>query len=80
MSLCGKGVCFDTGGYDLKPSAGMLRMKKDMGGAATVLGLARVIMEADLPVRLAVRIGCVENSVSGNAMRPLGRDAHARAA
>ena len=49
----------------------MLRMKKDMGGAATVLGLARMIMEADLPVRLAVRIGCVENSVSGTAMRPL---------
>jgi leucyl aminopeptidase len=71
ISLCGKGVCFDTGGYDLKPSAGMLRMKKDMAGAATVLGLARMIMEAQLPVRLAVRIGCVENSVSGSAMRPL---------
>lgn len=71
ISLCGKGVCFDTGGYDLKPSSGMLRMKKDMGGAATVLGLARMVMEADLPVRLAVRIGCVENSVSGTAMRPL---------
>lgn len=71
VSLCGKGVCFDTGGYDLKPSAGMLRMKKDMGGAATVLGLARMIMEADLPVRLEVRVGCVENSVSGTAMRPL---------
>jgi leucyl aminopeptidase len=70
LSLCGKGVCFDTGGYDLKPSAGMLRMKKDMGGAAHVLGLARMIMEADLPIRLAVRIGCVENSVSGDAMRP----------
>jgi leucyl aminopeptidase len=70
LSLCGKGVCFDTGGYDLKPSAGMLRMKKDMGGAAAVLGLARIVMEADLPVRLAVRIGCVENSVSGTAMRP----------
>jgi leucyl aminopeptidase len=70
LSLCGKGVCFDTGGYDLKPSAGMLRMKKDMGGAATVLGLARVVMEADLPIRLAVRVGCVENSVSGTAMRP----------
>jgi leucyl aminopeptidase len=70
VSLCGKGVCFDTGGYDLKPSAGMLRMKKDMGGAATLLGLARVIMQADLPVRLVVRIGCVENSVSGAAMRP----------
>lgn len=71
VALCGKGVCFDTGGYDLKPSAGMLRMKKDMGGAATVLGLARMIMEADLPLRLVVRIGCVENSVSGTAMRPL---------
>jgi leucyl aminopeptidase len=70
LSLCGKGVCFDTGGYDLKPSAGMLRMKKDMGGAATVLGLARIVMEADLPIRLAVRVGCVENSVSGTAMRP----------
>jgi len=71
LSLCGKGVCFDTGGYDLKSGAGMLRMKKDMGGAANVLGMARVVMEADLPLRLAVRIGCVENSVSGTAMRPL---------
>lgn len=71
VSLCGKGVCFDTGGYDLKPSSGMLRMKKDMGGAATVLGLSRMIMEADLPIRLVTRIGCVENSVSGSAMRPL---------
>ncbi|HTN09494.1 MAG TPA: leucyl aminopeptidase family protein, partial [Acetobacteraceae bacterium] len=70
VSLCGKGVCFDTGGYDLKPPAGMLRMKKDMGGAATILGIARILMEADLPIRLAVRIGCVENSVSGHAMRP----------
>jgi leucyl aminopeptidase len=69
--LCGKGVCFDTGGYDLKPSSGMLRMKKDMGGAATVLGIARVLMEADLKLRLAVRVGCVENSVSGHAMRPM---------
>ena len=71
VSLCGKGVCFDSGGYDLKPSSGMLRMKKDMGGAANILGLARMIMDADLPVRLAVRIGAVENSVSGHAMRPL---------
>jgi leucyl aminopeptidase len=70
ISLCGKGVCFDTGGYDIKPSSGMLRMKKDMGGAATLLGLARMIMEADLPARLAVRIGCVENAISGSAMRP----------
>ena len=71
VSLCGKGVCFDTGGYDLKPSSAMLRMKKDMGGAACVLGLARMIMDADLPIRLHVRIGCVENSISGTAMRPL---------
>ena len=70
VSLVGKGVCFDTGGYDLKPSAGMLRMKKDMGGAAIMLGLARLIMERDLPVRLQLRLGCVENSVSGEAMRP----------
>ena len=71
IALCGKGVCFDSGGYDIKPSAGMLRMKKDMGGAAAVLAMARVLMEADLPIRLAVRVGCVENSVSGTAMRPL---------
>jgi leucyl aminopeptidase len=70
IALVGKGVCFDTGGYDLKPADGMLRMKKDMGGAAIVLGIARVLMHADLPVRLMVRIGCVENSVSGTAMRP----------
>ncbi len=70
ISLCGKGVCFDTGGYDLKPSAAMLRMKKDMGGAAIILGLARLIMASELPVRLQVRIGCVENSISGHAMRP----------
>ena len=71
VSLCGKGVCFDTGGYDLKPSAAMLRMKKDMGGAALMLGLAAAVMQADLPVRLELRIGCVENMVSGRAMRPL---------
>lgn len=71
VSLCGKGVCFDSGGYDLKPSAAMLRMKKDMGGAALLLALAALVMEADLPVRLQVRLGCVENMVSGHAMRPL---------
>ena len=71
LSLCGKGVCFDSGGYDLKPSAAMLRMKKDMGAAAAALGLARMVMEADLPIRLVARLGCVENSVSGTAMRPL---------
>ena len=70
ISLCGKGVCFDTGGYDIKPSAGMLRMKKDMGGAAILLGVARAVMAADLPVRLVLRLGCVENSISGHAMRP----------
>ncbi len=70
ISLCGKGVVFDTGGYDIKPSSGMLRMKKDMGGGAILLGLARMIMQADLPVRLALRVGCVENSISGAAMRP----------
>ena len=71
ISLCGKGVCFDSGGYDLKPASGMLRMKKDMGGAALMLGLARMIMAANLPVRLHVWLGCVENSVSGRAIRPL---------
>lgn len=70
VSLCGKGVVFDTGGYDLKPSAAMLRMKKDMGGAAVLLALARLIMSNDLPIRLECRIGCVENSISGHAMRP----------
>ena len=69
--LCGKGVTFDSGGYDLKPAAGMLRMKKDMGGAALMLGLADAIMALDLPLRLSLRIGCVENMVSGDAMRPL---------
>ncbi|MFT8368056.1 MAG: leucyl aminopeptidase family protein [Acetobacter papayae] len=71
LSLVGKGVCFDSGGYDLKPSSAMLRMKKDMGGAASVLALARLVMARDLPIRLEVRLGCVENSVSGRAMRPL---------
>jgi leucyl aminopeptidase len=70
ISLCGKGVCFDTGGYDLKPSSAMLRMKKDMGGAAIVLGLGHAIMSLNLPVKLQIYIGCVENSISGHAMRP----------
>ena len=70
LALCGKGVCFDTGGLNLKPGAGMLLMKKDMGGAAHVLALARLIMQAQLPVRLLVLIPAVENSVSGNAYRP----------
>ncbi len=71
ISICGKGVCFDTGGYDLKPAGGMLRMKKDMGGAAIALGLYCMIVEARLACRLELRLGCVENMISGDAMRPL---------
>ncbi len=71
LTLVGKGVCFDSGGLDLKPSGGMLMMKKDMGGAAHVLGLAHMIMAAKLPVRLRVLVPAVENSVSGDAFRPL---------
>ncbi len=70
VTLVGKGVCFDSGGLDLKPSAGMRLMKKDMGGAAHVLGLAHMIMAAKLPLRLRVLIPAVENSVSGDAFRP----------
>ena len=70
VTLVGKGVCFDTGGLDLKPSSAMLLMKKDMAGAANALGLARMIMSKKLPVRLRVLIPAVENSVSGNAYRP----------
>jgi len=71
LALVGKGVCFDTGGLDLKPSGGMLMMKKDMGGGALMLALARAIMDAGLPVQLHLLIPAVENSVSGNAFRPL---------
>ena len=70
VALVGKGVVFDTGGLDIKPSAGMRNMKKDMGGAAHVLALARMIMAAELPVRLAVLVPIVENAISGDAMRP----------
>ncbi len=70
VTLVGKGVCFDTGGLDIKPASGMLLMKKDMGGAANVLGLASMIMDAKLPVRLRVLIPAVENSIAGNAFRP----------
>lgn len=70
VTLVGKGVCFDSGGLDLKTAAGMLTMKKDMGGAATVLGLAHMIMGAKLNLRLRVLIPAVENSVSANAYRP----------
>ena len=71
IALCGKGVCFDTGGLDLKPAAGMLRMKKDMGGAAVVLAVAEMVMRSALPVRLLVLVGAVENAVSDTAMRPM---------
>ena len=71
VTLVGKGVCFDTGGLDLKPSSGMLIMKKDMGGAANVLALAQMVMDARLNIRLRVLIPAVENAVAGNAFRPL---------
>ena len=70
LALVGKGVCFDTGGLDLKTAAGMALMKKDMGGGAHVLALARLVMQYRLPVRLLMLIPAVENSVSGNAYRP----------
>jgi leucyl aminopeptidase len=71
VTLVGKGVCFDSGGLDLKSAANMKLMKKDMGGAAQVLGLARMIMSAKLPVRLRVLVPAVENFVSNNSLRPL---------
>ena len=70
ITLVGKGVCFDTGGLNIKPGASMGLMKKDMGGAAAVLGLARMIMALDLPVRLRVLIPAVENSISESSFRP----------
>jgi len=70
VTLVGKGVCFDTGGLDIKPGASMLLMKKDMGGAAVTLALAQAIMDAQLPVRLRVIIPAVENAIAGNAFRP----------
>lgn len=71
VALCGKGVCFDTGGLDLKPSSAMLRMKKDMGGAAVMLALAEALMALHTPIRLLLLVGAVENSVSGTAFRPM---------
>jgi len=71
VALCGKGVCFDTGGLDLKPSAAMLRMKKDMGGAAAMMATAEMLMAANLPIRLLLLVGAVENAVSATAFRPL---------
>ena len=70
LTLVGKGVCFDTGGLNIKPGSSMGLMKKDMGGAATVLGLAHMIMALELPVRLRVLIPAVENAIDGNAFRP----------
>ena len=70
VTLVGKGVCFDTGGLDIKPSSGMILMKKDMGGAALALALARMLMGADAPVQLRLLIPAVENSVSGRSFRP----------
>jgi leucyl aminopeptidase len=71
VTLVGKGVCFDTGGLDIKPDSAMLLMKKDMGGAATVLALAHMIMGEGLRISLRVLIPAVENSISGDAFRPL---------
>jgi len=70
IAIIGKGVCFDTGGLDIKPSSAMLLMKKDMGGAAHALALARLVMRSALPVRLHLLIPIVENSVAGDAFRP----------
>ena len=70
VTLVGKGVCFDTGGLDIKPSSGMLPMKKDMGGAAVALSLASMLLEGEVPVRLRVILPIVENSVSASAYRP----------
>lgn len=70
VTLVGKGVCFDTGGLDIKPSSGMLLMKKDMGGAAHALGLAHLILSRGLKVRLRVLIAAVENAISADAFRP----------
>jgi leucyl aminopeptidase len=71
VTLVGKGVCFDSGGLDLKPASGMKLMKKDMGGAAIVLGLASALMDAKAPIRLRVLVPAVENVVSANAFKPL---------
>jgi len=70
VTLVGKGVCFDTGGLDIKPDASMLNMKKDMGGAATALALAHMIMARGLKLRLRVLIPAVENSIAGSSFRP----------
>jgi leucyl aminopeptidase len=71
VTLVGKGVCFDTGGLDIKSADGMKLMKKDMGGAAHALALAQMVVQAGLPVRLRVLVPAVENAIAGNALRPL---------
>ncbi|MEO7936446.1 MAG: leucyl aminopeptidase family protein [Dokdonella sp.] len=68
--LVGKGVCFDTGGLDIKSADGMRWMKKDMGGAAHAIGLAKLVLDAKLPIRLTLLIPAVENAISGDAFRP----------
>ncbi len=70
VTLVGKGVCFDSGGLDIKPASGMRMMKKDMGGAAHALGVARMVMQSDLPVSLRLLVPAVENAVSGHSFRP----------
>ena len=70
VAIVGKGVCFDSGGLDIKPASGMLLMKKDMGGAAHAIALARLVMRAALPVRLHLLVPAVENAIAGNAFRP----------
>ena len=70
ITLIGKGVCFDTGGLDIKPESGMLNMKKDMGGAATMLALAHMLMGRGIKIRLRVLMPAVENSIAGSAFRP----------
>ncbi|MFD0988116.1 leucyl aminopeptidase family protein [Methyloligella solikamskensis] len=70
LTIVGKGICFDTGGLNMKPGSGMLLMKKDMGGAAAALATAFLVMQADLPVRLRVLIPAADNNISGNAFRP----------
>ena len=70
IAIVGKGVCFDTGGLDLKGADGMRNMKKDMGGAAHALGLAQVVMALGLPIRMTLLVPAVENAIAGNAFRP----------
>ncbi len=70
LTIVGKGICFDTGGLDIKPSSGMVLMKKDMGGAASALAIAHMVMSQKLPVRLRVLIPAADNSIAGNAFRP----------